>query len=357
MAGMRLAVVGASGAVGREMLRALAERRFPAGEIRAFATARSAGRRVPFGDAELTVEEYGDGALAGIDLALFSAGGAAARTIVPGAAEAGTVCVDNSSAFRLEPGVPLVVPEINGETLVGHRGIVANPNCTAITALMALAPLHRAFGLRSMVVSSYQSVSGTGMKGIRELAEQVEKLRGQEEMLGRPDRAALPAGEVFGKTIAFNVLARCDAFTDGGFTVEETKMRAESRRILGLPDLAVSATAVRVPVMVGHAVSAFARFDLEPGLDAARAAIEAFPGVALVDDPDGDAFPTPLDAAGADDVLVGRLRRAPDDRNALLLFSAADNLRKGAALNAVQIAERLVADGLLGGGFDVPAAR
>src|SRR2546423_705166 len=254
----------------------------------------------------------------------------------------------------MDPNVPLVIPEINPGALDGHSGIVANGNCTAITALMPLGPLHRAFGLTFLVTSSYQSVSGAGMKGIRELTEQIEKLHGQEEALGvgAVDRGALPVGEVFPRTIAFNVIPVCERFDpDGsGFTTEELKMGAEARKVLGLPDLAVAATSVRVPVPVGHGVSVFARFEREVSVQAAREGLGQAPGVRLVDAPEpggtGGAYPTPLDAAGQDDVLVGRIRGVPDDPRALLLFAAGDNLRKGAALNAVQIAELLVRRGL-----------
>jgi aspartate-semialdehyde dehydrogenase len=339
---MRVAVVGATGAVGREMLRILAERSFPADELLAFATERSQGRKVAYGDSEVVVQANRPGALQDVDLALWSAGGGPARDLIPAAVEAGTICVDNSSAFRMADGVPLVIPEINADALASHRGLVANPNCTAITVLMPLAPLHRAFGLREVVLSSYQSVSGTGTKGIRELAEQVEKLRGQEEMLGRPDPASLPVGEVFGKTIAFNVVPRVDVFREDGFTVEERKVADETRKILELPDLPVHATCVRVPVMVGHGVSVLARFGRDASPDAAREVLSQAEGVRVVDDPSADAFPTSLDSAGIDDVLVGRIRQPEGEPGTLLYFAAGDNLRKGAALNAVQIAEHLV---------------
>jgi aspartate-semialdehyde dehydrogenase len=240
----------------------------------------------------------------------------------------------------MDPEVPLVVPEINRAALAGHRGIVANPNCTAITALMAVAPLHRAAGLSRLIASSYQSVSGAGHRGVAELLEQVEKLRGAEEDLARPETEALPDGEVFGRTIAYNVVPRGGTFDPDGATTEETKFVNETRKILGLPDLEVAITVVRVPVIVGHSVSIYAELeeDLPPGT--ARKALAAFPGVEVVDDPLADRFPTPLDAAGRDEVLVGRIRPGPRPRS-LQLFASGDNLRKGAALNAVQIAEAL----------------
>ena len=338
---MRVAVVGATGAVGREMIRTLEARRFPLDELIPLASPRSEGRRVAFRGEEVPVRRLDRASWEGIDLALFSAGASVSREHAPPAAEAGCVVVDNSSAFRMDPEVPLVIPEVNGEALSGHRGIVANPNCTAITALMALAPLHRAAELREAVLSSYQSVSGAGHRGVRELVEQVDKLRGQEEELAAPDPVTLPSGEAFGRTIAFNVLPRGGTFEPDGSTSEEHKLVDESRKILGLPDLKVAATVVRVPVIVGHAVSVYGQFERHIAPGEAREALEAMEGVRVVDDPATDLFPTPLDAAGRDEILVGRIRRAGDRMNALLLFAVGDNLRKGAALNAVQIAERL----------------
>jgi aspartate-semialdehyde dehydrogenase len=340
---MRIAVIGATGAVGRTMTGLLEERSFPFDELVPFASARSAGKRIEVRGERWTVREVAVGWHEGIDLALASAGGAVAREYLPAAARAGTMCIDNSSAFRMDPTVPLVVPEINRAALRGHRNLVANGNCTAITALMAVAPLHRAFGLRFLVTSSYQSVSGAGWKGVTELAEQVGKLHGQEEQLARPDARALPVGDVMGQTIAYNVVPRVERFdpAGSGFTTEELKMGNEVRKVLDLPDLPVVATAVRVPVAVGHGVSIYARFDREVAPETARDALEAAPGVRVVDEPSTDAFPTPIDAAGIDDVLVGRIRQGEDGR-ALALFAAGDNLRKGAALNAVQIAELLV---------------
>jgi aspartate-semialdehyde dehydrogenase len=338
---MRLAVLGATGAVGREMLRVLEERAFPADEVLALASPRSEGVRIPFRGTELTVRAISPESFAGVDIALFSAGAESSKEWAHRAVAAGATVVDNSSAFRLHAGVPLVVPEINADALAGHEGIVANPNCTTITAVMAAAPLHRAAGLRRLVVSSYQSVSGAGHRGVRELLEQVEKLRGQEDDLVRPDAAALPAGEVFGRTIAYNVIPRGGTFLDDGVTSEERKLVDESRKILGVPGLDVAATVVRVPVVVGHSVSLLAEFERQIAPGEARLALADFPGVLVMDDPTSDLFPTPLDAAGRDEVLVGRVRRAGDRLDALQLFAVGDNIRKGAALNAVQLAETL----------------
>jgi aspartate-semialdehyde dehydrogenase len=341
---MRVAVVGATGAVGRTILHLLEERDFPTDEVVPFASERSEGKRLPFRGRDIAVRATSERWYEGIDLALTSAGAKVARRVIPPAAAAGTVCVDNSSAFRMDPQVPLVIPEINPRALEGHRNIVANGNCTAITALMPLGPLHRAFGLRLLITSSYQSVSGSGMKGVRELAEQVEKLHGDVESLTHPDHAALPTGEVFGRTIAFNVVPHVETFASGGggFTTEELKMGDECRKVLGIPDLVCAATAVRVPVVTGHGISMYAEFGRRVTSAEAREVLAQAKGVRLVDDPDRAAYPTPIDAAGLDEVLVGRIREAPADDHALLLFAAGDNLRKGAALNAVQIAELLV---------------
>jgi aspartate-semialdehyde dehydrogenase len=338
---MNVAVLGASGVVGREMLRTLEERDFPADRVVALASSRSEGVHLPFRGEGLTVRAVSGDAFQGIDVALFSAGAATSREWALRAAAAGAVVIDNSSAFRMDPNVPLVVPEINAGALASHRGIVANPNCTTITTVMAAAPLHRVAGLRRMVVSSYQSVSGAGHRGTRELLEQVEKLRGQEEELARPDPHALPSGEVFGRTVAYNVIPRGGTFEEDGVTTEERKLVDESRKILDLPDLDVAATVVRVPVVAGHSVSLLAEFDRQISPGEARLALADFPGVLVMDDPSSDLFPTPLDAAGRDEVLVGRIRRAGDRLDALQLFAVGDNLRKGAALNAVQIAEAL----------------
>ncbi|HXF72278.1 MAG TPA: aspartate-semialdehyde dehydrogenase [Actinomycetota bacterium] len=341
MGGVRVAVVGATGAVGREMLRILEERSFPVDELVPLASPRSAGRRIPFRGQELEVRPFSPDALRGVDLSFSAAGASVARAFVPGAAAAGVTCIDKSSAFRMEPGVPLVIPEVNPEALAGSPRVVAVPNCTTIVALMAVAPLHRAAGLRRLVLSSYQAVSGAGRGGVGELVEQVEKLRGQEEELAHPDPAALPSGEVFGRTIAFNVLPRIDAVDEEGWTGEETKTMRESRKILGLSDLDVAATCVRVPVVVGHSVAIHAEFSRPISPEEARELLARAPGVRVVDDPARGVYPTPLDAAGRDEVLVGRIRRAPGRDDALLLFSCGDNLRKGAALTGVQIAERL----------------
>jgi aspartate-semialdehyde dehydrogenase len=340
---MRVAVVGATGAVGRTMLRILEERGFPADELVPLASERTAGSRMSFGGREHTVGVLTQDSLDGVDIALSSCGSTIAKTWVPAAAAAGTVCIDNSSAFRMEPEAALVIPEVNPEALESGPKIISVPNCTIITTLMAVAPLHREAGLRSLILSSYQSVSGAGQKGVRELAEQVEKLHGIEEELGSPDLDALPRGDVFGKTIAYNVLAKIDVFDeDTGFTFEEVKMQREAKRILSMPELDISATCVRVPVPVGHSVSVHATFERPISPDEAREILAEAPGVQVRDDPAKGVYPSPLEAAGIDDVLVGRIRRPEGHDDALWLFACGDNLRKGAALNAVQIAEAVL---------------
>jgi aspartate-semialdehyde dehydrogenase len=339
--GLRVGVVGATGAVGTEMLRILEERSFPVAELIALSSPRSAGRTILFRGEDVTLQALSLDALRGVDVSLSAAGASVARSFVREAAAAGTVCIDKSSAFRMEPDVPLVIPEVNPEALEGSPRIVAVPNCTTIVAMMALAPLHRAAGLRSVVLSSYQAVSGAGRDGTRELAEQIEKLHDQVEELGHPDVEALPVGDTFGKTMAFNVLPKIDAFDEDGSTGEETKTVQESRKILGLPDLDVAATCVRVPVPVGHSVSVFARFGRAIDPAEARELLAAAPGIDVRDDPASGVYPSPLEAAGRDEVLVGRVRRAGDHADGLLLFACGDNLRKGAALNGIQIAERL----------------
>src|ERR671911_2497616 len=298
MDGLRVGVVGATGAVGTEMLRILEERSFPVAELVALSSPRSAGRTIRFRDEDVTLRALSLDALRGVDVSLSAAGASGARRFVREAAAAGTVCIDKSSAFRMEPDVPLVIPEVNPEALEASPRIVAVPNCTTIVAMMALAPLHRAAGLRSLVLSSYQAVSGAGRDGTRELAEQIGKLHDQVEELGHPDLDALPSGDVFGKTMAFNVLPKIDAFAEDGSTGEEIKTVNESRKILGIPELDVAATCVRVPVPVGHSVSLLARFSRPIAPEEARGLLAEAHGVELRDDPANGVYPSPLEAAG-----------------------------------------------------------
>lgn len=342
---MRLALVGATGAVGSVMLEQLRERSFPADEIVPFASARSAGREL---DGGLVVHELTEESIRGFDLAIFSAGGAASREWAPRFAEAGTVVVDNSSAWRMHDDVPLVVSEVNSDDLAWHDGIVANPNCSTMQMVVALKPLHEAAGIERLVVSTYQSVSGTGMKAIEELRRQARAVL-DGEPLGAP--------RVYAHPIAFNVLPHAGSFADGDdHTDEERKLMSETRKILGDDAIRVSATCVRVPVVFGHseAVNVQTRRPLEPG--EARALLAAAPGVTVLDDPGSAVYPIPTAAAGRDDVFVGRIRRDPSHDSALDLWVVSDNIRKGAATNAVQLAELLVERGLLHGRAGAQAA-
>jgi aspartate-semialdehyde dehydrogenase len=327
-----VAIVGATGAVGVEMLLCLEQRNFQLSGLTLLASARSAGKTMKFRGEDITVKELTHDSFAGIDIALFSAGGGISLEYAPSAAAAGAVVIDNSSAFRMDEGVPLVVPEINPEAASQRpKGIIANPNCTTIISLMALAPLHKLYGLESVIASSYQAVSGSGAQGIVELEEQVQAIANGREFTPK----------VYPRQIAFNVIPQVDSFTDNGYTKEEMKMLNEGRKILGLPTLKVSCTCVRVPVYRSHSVSITAKFSKEPTVEGAKAAYAGKPGVQVVDDPANKVFPVPLDTTGKDDCLVGRIRRNLVLENALDIWVVGDQVRKGAALNAVQIAEIL----------------
>ncbi|MEM9015835.1 MAG: aspartate-semialdehyde dehydrogenase [Verrucomicrobiota bacterium] len=330
-----LAVAGATGAVGIEILKCLEQRDFPVRELTLLASARSAGKKIPFRGEEIEVKELTPNSFENVDIALFSAGGGISKTFAPHAVGAGAVVVDNSSAFRMDEGVPLVIPEINRGDAKEHQGIIANPNCTTIVTLMALNPMHLAFGgVRSLIASSYQAVSGSGAQGIAELEAQVAALSRNEP---------LPEREVYPRQIAFNVIPQVDVFQESGYTKEEMKMHFEGRKILHHPDLKASVTCVRVPVYRSHAVAATAVFAETPDVEKAREAIEGADGVHVVDDPFADepAFPTPLDCTDGDACLVGRIREDLVLENALTFWVVGDQVRKGAALNAVQIAELL----------------
>jgi len=327
-----VAIVGATGAVGVEMLMCLEQRNFPLGRLTLLASARSAGKTTTFRGETLTIKELTHDSFAGVDIALFSAGGGISKEFAPGAAAAGAVVIDNSSAFRMDPDVPLVVPEINPDDAKNRpRNIIANPNCTTIISLMALKPLHDAFGLTAVIASSYQAVSGSGAQGILELEEQVRAITAGEEFTPK----------VYPRQIAFNVIPQVDVFTDNGYTKEELKMLHESRKIMGLPGLKASCTCVRVPVYRSHSVSITAAFENPVDVASARAAFAGRPGVNVVDDPENRLFPVPLDTTGKDECLVGRIRKNLVLDNALDLWVVGDQVRKGAALNAVQIAEIL----------------
>jgi len=339
--GLRVAVVGATGAVGTVMLRLLRDRAFPAAEIVAFASERSVGRELEDG---LVVQPLDDETIQGFDVALFSAGATRSREWARRFVDAGAVVVDNSSAFRLVDEVPLVVSEVNPEALDSHNGIVANPNCTTMVAMLPLKALHDEFDLREMVATSYQAAGGAGQKGIDELASQIGPLASDVGQLC--DDGAAAAGKVahavHAATLAFNVVPLLGTLGDDDHTDEERKLRDESRKILGLPELAVSPTCVRVPVMVGHGVAVRAVFAREPDLERALEVLRDFPNL-VVDD-----VPTPLQYAGRDEVAVGRVRRDLGSPLALNFFVVGDNLLKGAALNTVQLAEVLLERGLVG---------
>ncbi|GAA2525883.1 aspartate-semialdehyde dehydrogenase [Pilimelia columellifera] len=339
---MRVGIVGATGQVGAVMLKLLDERSFPADELRLFASARSAGRLLSWRGIEIAVEDAASADYTGLDIVLFSAGGATSRALAPAVAAAGAVVIDNSSAWRMDPQVPLVVAEVNPGALTDRpKGIVANPNCTTMAAMPVLRPLHDEAGLTALVVSTYQAVSGAGLAGVAELAEQVVKAGDQASALAYDGSAVqFPATSSFAAPIAFNALPLAGALLDDGSgeTEEERKLRDESRKILGLPDLLVSGTCVRVPVFTGHSLQLNARFERPISVARATELLGQAPGVTLVD------VPTPLIAAGQDPTFVGRIRRDETVTNGLALFCSGDNLRKGAALNAVQLAE-LVARG------------
>jgi aspartate-semialdehyde dehydrogenase len=330
-------IVGATGAVGQELLKLVQERNFPVGTLRRFATARSAGRKMKFRDAEVVVEEAKPGVFADVDVAFFAAGGPVTRALAPDAVKAGCLVIDKSSAFRLAPDVPLVIPEINPQALRTHKGIIANPNCSTAVTLMALWPLHQKFGLKRYFASTYQSVSGTGADAVRELEEQVQ---------AHAKGAALPR-KVYPYQIAFNVIPQVDTFGPNGYTGEETKMMQESRKIMDLPQLKVSASCVRVPVVRAHSVSINAEFEKPVSVEQARAAIAEFAGAELVDEPAKQQYPTPLDFSRKVKCGVGRIRVDTALDNGLALWVSGDNLWKGAALNAMQNAELMIREGLL----------
>ena len=329
---MKVAVVGATGLVGGVMLKVLEERGFPVRELLPVASARSVGSTVHFRGKQVPVIGMEDAVAARPDIALFSAGGGTSLEWAPRFAEAGCTVIDNSSAWRMDPNVPLVVPEINADALAGHQRIIANPNCSTIQLVMALAPLHRAYGVQRVVVSTYQAVSGTGMKAVQQLEDERQGAAGDKAYPHPIDRNVIPA---------------CDAFSEEGYTKEELKLANETRKILD-PVIRVTATAVRVPVTGGHSEAVNVEFDKEYDLAEVRSLLAEAPGVELVDDPAGNSYPMPILAHDRDAVLVGRLRRDLTQERTLNLWIVADNLRKGAATNAVQIAEVLVERGLVG---------
>ena len=339
----RVAILGATGAVGQEFLNLIEERKFPFSELRLLASSRSAGKKIAFMGKEYTVEETTADSFAGIDIALF-AGGAASKEFAPHAVKAGAVVIDNSSAFRMDPEVPLVVPEVNPEAIRKHKGIIANPNCSTIIMVMGLKPLYDLAKIRRIVVSTYQAVSGAGKEGMAELEEQVAALSAGKDA----EANILPVGKLPKHyQIAFNLIPQIDVFMDNLYTKEEMKMIDETKKIMEDDSLRITATTVRVPVYRSHAESVNVEFAEEISLDAARAALAAFPGVILRDNPSEQEYPMPLFTSGKTDVEIGRLRRDESTDNALNFWICGDQIRKGAALNALQIAEYMIAHELV----------
>ena len=366
MGGYHIAVVGATGAAGTELLRVLERRSFPVASLRPIGSARSVGKSVQFCGDPVSVEKLEAKSFEKIDIAFFSAGGEVSRNFVPIACQADAIAIDKSSAFRMDPHVPLVIPEINADDVKHHRGIIANPNCTATVMLMALYPLHKIFRVHRVFAATYQAVSGSGTRGVEELTRQIKETSPESEAkvthpsrlssseseaneAGHPSRLPSPESQagrsrysgVFPHPIAFNVLPHVDSFLDNGYTKEEIKMQDETRKIMHLPTLRVSATCVRVPIYRAHSIAVTAEFGRPISVQQAREILSKAPGLELVDDPHGNLYPMPLNVAGKDNCSVGRLRLDCALENGLSFWVSGDQLLKGAALNAVQIAELL----------------
>ena len=335
MKGFKVAIVGATGLVGQGFIKVLEQRRFPMASIQLCASDRSVGRKLLVNQRELEVQETTQSSFNGIDIALFSAGAEISRHFSPIAAKAGAAVIDNSAAFRMEPDVPLVVPEVNPEDIKNHHGIIANPNCSTIQAVVVLYPLHKVNPIKRFTVSTYQSVSGTGAAAMEELTNQSKLVL--EEKEAKP--------QVYPYQIAFNLLPEIDSFLENGYTKEEWKMVEETRKIMHAPDIAISATCVRVPVYIGHSESVQIEFTHPMSPEEAREILAQAPGVEVMDSPAARLYPYPWLVAGKDEVFVGRIRKDTSHPNGLALWIVADNLRKGAALNAVQIAEEIIQRG------------
>ena len=330
--GFRVAIVGATGMVGQEFIKVLEQRNFPMDSIELLASDRSAGKKLFVNHRELVVKETTPESFKKIDIALFSAGAETSRYFSPIAAQSGAVVIDNSSAFRMDPKVPLVVPEVNPEDIKWHNGIIANPNCSTIQMVVALQPLHKANPIKRLVAATYQAVSGTGSAAVEELTEQAKQvLDGQ---------TTVP--HVYPHQIAFNILPEIDVFLDNAYTKEEWKMVEETRKIMHAPDIAISAVCVRVPVFIGHSEALHIEFSQPMSPDEAKRILAQAPGIKILDDPAISLYPQPWSAAGTDEVFVGRIHRDASHPNGLVMWVVADNLRKGAALNAVQIAEEMI---------------
>jgi aspartate-semialdehyde dehydrogenase len=339
MKGYHIAVVGATGAVGQELLRVLERRNFPVASLRLISSVRSAGKSVRFRSESVPVQQLAEDSFENIDIAFFSAGGEISRKYVPIAVQADAIVIDNSSAFRMDAHVPLVIPEINAEDVRRHRGLIANPNCTTAITLMALFPLHRAFGVRRIFAASYQAVSGSGARAIDELTQQARDVARGPETFSQP--ASTPPATVYPHPIAFNLLPHVDSFLETGYTKEEMKMQNESRKIMHLPQFRASVTCVRVPVYRAHSVAVSAEFERAVSVEQARELLAKAPGLELVDEPQNNRYPMPLGVTGKDNCQVGRVRLDCAFENGLSFWVSGDQLLKGAALNAVQIAELL----------------
>ncbi|WP_241766376.1 aspartate-semialdehyde dehydrogenase [Geobacillus sp. CAMR5420] len=340
-----VAVVGATGAVGQQMVRTLEDRNFPVGKLTLLSSERSAGKKMRFRSEEIEVQAASPERFDGVDIALFSAGGAVSKALAPEAVRRGAIVIDNTSAFRMEENVPLVVPEVNESDLTWHNGIIANPNCSTIQMVVVLEPIRKAFGLERVIVSTYQAVSGAGAQAIEELNEQTKAV-----LEGKPVEANILPVKSDRKhyQIAFNAIPQIDKFQDNGFTFEEMKMINETKKIMHMPELKVAATCVRIPVASGHSESVYIEIE-QDGVTAAdlQAVLREAPGVVLQDDPSEQLYPMPVDCVGKYDVFVGRIRRDLDNRRGFHLWIVADNLLKGAASNSVQIAESLLKLGLI----------
>ncbi len=326
---LNVAILGATGAVGQEFLAILAERNFPIAGLKLLASAKSAGKKVKFQGKEIVIETAGPDSFRGVDLVLSSAGGAISRELVPHAIKAGALVVDNTSAFRMDPGVPLVIPEINPEDIAKHKGVIANPNCSTIIMAVPIYPIHKAARIRRVVVATYQAASGAGAKAMQELEHQSrEILEGKK-----------PTKNIFPHQIAFNLFSHNSPIKDGGFCEEEIKMVKETKKIFHDETIQVMPTTVRVPIFRAHSEALFLELEKKLSVEEARDILRKAPGVRLVDDREKNYFPMPIEASGRDEILVGRLREDASTRNGLALFVSGDQLRKGAALNAIQIAE------------------
>ncbi|MCK4698224.1 MAG: aspartate-semialdehyde dehydrogenase [Dehalococcoidia bacterium] len=332
MKDFNVAIIGATGLVGQEFIKVLGQRNFPMSSLHLFASDRSAGRKLTVDDRELEVKETTQQSFDGMDIALFSAGAEISQHFSPIAAQAGTVVIDNSAAFRMDPEIPLVVPEVNADDIKEHKGIIANPNCSTIQLVVALYPLHRANPIKRLIVDSYQSVSGTGAAALEELSEQARQVL--------EGRSVVP--HVYPHQIAFNILPEIDLFMDNGYTKEEWKVVEETRKIMHAGDIAISATCARVPVFIGHSEAVHIEFSEPMSPDTARRILAEAPGVKVLDDPNISLYPQAWSVAGSDEVFVGRIRKDSSHDCGLAMWVVADNLRKGAALNAVQIAETII---------------